>query len=311
MRGGRNYGARTIEAMSSLEVLRGAKRIGFLFSGGSSRTIFQVGVVETLFELGIEPAMCLGVSAGSWNAAAVSVGNWRRLRPYWRFFCRMPYIDVRNMLREHSPFIWSRLHERAFKRYVNAAKIGEESALPLLVALTRLRDKTSVVLDARTVADPFRLLLAGNYLPPFYTHPVEVDGERYGDGGYTNNIPYETLFEAGCDAVVLMASKGESEGGLYRNPDDYEHEMPAMYRDRVVVIRPRHRMPLRFTERRWTKLLPIAEMGRLRAREVLLGERHPECDAIARGTAVTLYAARVRNWLKRSRRRPAVVPQSP
>ena len=51
--------------MSALDTSRNAKRVGFLFSGGSSRTFFQAGVVETLYDLGIKPSMCRGVSAGS------------------------------------------------------------------------------------------------------------------------------------------------------------------------------------------------------------------------------------------------------
>ena len=272
---------------TALERLRAAKSIGLLFSGGSMRCIFQVGVIETLRELGIRPAACLGVSAGSWNAAAVAVGNATRLRQYWRFFSRMPHIDFSNLLREHSPFIWSRLHDRAFRRYVGAHRIA--SAIPLYIALTRLRDRTSVIVDARESADPFRLLLASIFLRPFFTHPLDIGGERYGDGGLTNNLPYEALLERGCDLVIAMASKGESEGGLHRNFAEADHVIPAAYRDRVIVIRPRHRLPLAFIERRWHKLSQIADLGRLRAREVLLGERHPETDLAAFGKAPSAY----------------------
>ncbi|HWW60235.1 MAG TPA: patatin-like phospholipase family protein [Thermoanaerobaculia bacterium] len=280
--------------MNSADRLRAAKKIGFLFSGGSARCVFQVGVVETLYALGIHPAMCLGVSAGSWNAAAVAVGNWRRLRPYWRFFCRMPYVDFGNLLREQSPFIWPRLHERAYDRYIGNARVHSAGTLPLFVALTRLRDRAHVIVDLRAAKDPFRVLLASNYLPPLYTWPIDVDGESFGDGGFTNNVPYEFLFEQGCDAVVLMSAKGESEGGLYRNALDYEHTIPAEYAGRVTVIRPRHRLPLGFVERRWNKLVPIADLGALRAREVLLGEHHDACELGAGGTAWTLRLARFR-----------------
>jgi predicted patatin/cPLA2 family phospholipase len=242
--------------------------------------------------------MCLGVSGGVWNAAAVAAGTAHRLRTYWKFFSRMPYIDVTNLAREHSPFIWSRLHERSFRRYVGNERIKSPGTLPLYVALTRLRDRAHVLADARAAADPFRLLLASNYLPPFYTHPLDVDGERYADGGFTNNIPYEALFARGCDAVVLMAPKGESEGGLHRNAHDSEHVIPAEFADRVVVIRPRHRLPLGFVERRWEKLAPIADLGALRTREVLLGERHPQTELIAaRGPAPSAYYSRLRKWL--------------
>jgi predicted acylesterase/phospholipase RssA len=275
--------------MPAIDRLRSAKSIGLLFSGGASRTIFQVGVVETLLELGIKPSMCLGVSGGVWNASAVSAGAAARLRPYWRFFSRMPYIDILNMFRrEHSPFIWPRIHERSFRRYVGADAI--RTGLPLYIALTRLRDRKSVIVDGRAAADPFQLLVASNYLPPFYTHPAVIEGERYGDGGMSDNAPYEALFERGCDVVVLMASKGESEGGLHRAFNDADHEIDD---DRVIVIRPRHRMPVSFVARRWDILSRIADLGRLRAREVLLDERHPETDLAARGKAPTAYIS----WL--------------
>jgi predicted patatin/cPLA2 family phospholipase len=215
----------------------------------------------------------------------------------------MPYLDLTNLVREHSPFIWPRLHERAFRRYIGNERIKSPDALPLYIALTRLGDRAHVLADARAARDPFRLLLASNYLPPFYTHPPDVDGQRYADGGFTNNIPYEALFERGCDAVVLMAAKGESEGGLHRNVDDCEHVIPAEYADRVVVIRPRHRLPIGFVERRWEKLAPVAELGKLRTREVLLGERHPQTDLLAaRGPAPSAYYSKLRRMLSTNRR---------
>jgi len=283
---------------ASYDLLRSSKKTGFLFSGGSSRCVFQVGVAETLYELGITPAAVLGVSVGAWNAACVAVGNWRRLRAYWRFFVRMPAVDLTNLLREHSPFIWPRLHRRAFERYVGSARITAADAVPLYVALTRLRDRQQIIVEVGRAADPFLVILAGNYLPPFYTHPVAIDGQRYGDGAFSNNAPYEELFERGCDAVVVMASKGESEGGLFRNVNDYEHAVPDRYRDRVVIIRPRHRMPLAFAERRWSKLAPIADLGALRAREVLLGERYPETELAARGLAPSMYFSKLRALFK-------------
>jgi len=267
-----------------------AKKIGLLFSGGSSRCVFQVGVVETLLDLGITPFATLGVSAGAWNAAAIAAGKANRLRAYWRFFCRMPYVDMTNLLREHSPFIWPRLHRRAFDRYIGADAL-RSSSMPIFIALTRLRDRRSVIVDPRPSSDPFTILLASNFLKPFYTHAPLIDGERHGDGGWSDALPYEKLFDAGCDAVIVMASKGESEGGLYRNPIDIDH---VIRDERVIVIRPRHRMPLGFVERRWEKLAPIAQLGRLRAREVLLGERHSECDLAARGPAPTAYVSAIR-----------------
>ena len=278
----------------ALDRLLSARRVGFVFSGGSARCAFQIGVVETLLELGVRPAVCVGVSGGAWNAAAVAVGHAHRLRHYWRAFTRMPNLDLRNLLREeHSPFRWREIHRRTFGRYVSAARLRRPETLPVLVGVTRLSDRRPVYFDLRQAEDPLLVVLASNYLPPFYTHAPRIGGERYGDGGMVNNIPYERAFEEGCDAVVLITMKGESEGLPYRNPGEIEHEIPAPYRDRVVVIRPRHRPPMSWVERRWPEIRETIELGRLRAREVLLGEVHPETEARAEGTALTLLLARI------------------
>jgi len=277
----------------TLDLLRSARRIGLVLSGGSARCAFQVGVIETLLELGVKPAVCVAVSAGAWNGAALAAGTAHRLRHYWRAFMRMPYLDVGNLLREHSPYRFSELHRRTFGRYVGAERLRRPEALPLLIGVTRLRDRQAAYFDARTVDDPLALMLASNYLPPFYTHAPVIAGERYGDGGLADNLPYERAFAEACDAVVLATMKGESEGNPYRHPEDPDHVIPAGFRERMVVIRPRHRLAAAFTERRWPVLLQTMELGRLRAREVLLGERHPETDARSEAGALSSRLSRL------------------
>ena len=260
-----------------IELLRAANRIGFVFSGGGFRCAFQIGAVEVLDELGIRPSLCTAVSAGAWNAAAVAVGNQRRLRRYWRAYMRMPHVDVTNLLREHSPFIFNEVHRRTFARYVGSDRIRSPLALPLLVGVTRLRDRQFVVFDARRVENPLQLMLASNYLPPYYSHPPRLDGEIYVDGCWSNNLPYEAAFAAGCDAVVLMTMKAESEGRIHRNPRDPEHVIPSPYDRRVVVIRPSHPLQLGLIENNWPRMVEIVELGRRRTREVL-GAGHPAIE---------------------------------
>ena len=259
--------------------LLSARRVGVVLSGGSSRCAFQVGVIEELLGLGVRPGLAVGVSAGAWNGAALAVGNAHRLRYYWRCFVRMPSVDLSNMLRERSPFRYAEMHRRSFARYVGAGALASPDALPLWVAVTRLRDRAPVLLSAREVERPVDLLLASNYLPPFYTLPPAIGGERYADGALSDNLPYEKAFDEGCDAVVIVATKGESVGGLGRRLGEPEHAIPERLAGRVVVIRPRHPLPVAFAARSWSEVERVMDLGRLRAREVLLGERWPETDA--------------------------------
>jgi len=276
--------------LDRLALLQNAKRVGYVFSGGSSRCAFQIGVIEALAELGVVPALAIGVSAGAWNAAMVAARSEKRIRYYWRSFMRMPHIDLRNLLVDHSPWRFRRLHERTFGRFMGRDRFKESDALPLLVSVTRFRDGANVIFDARDVDDPLQLLLATNYFPPFYTHRPRIAGEAYGDGGISDNAPYEKAIAMGCDAVVVVSQKGESEGGLFKAKGDYEHVVSD---SRVVVIRPRHRLPFRFTERRWHVLDVLARIGYLRTREVLLDEDHEETNVRAEGEAPSARARRI------------------
>jgi predicted acylesterase/phospholipase RssA len=255
-------------------------------------------VIEALAELSIEPAFCAGVSAGAWNAAIVAAGVRHRIRYYWRSFLRMPHFDLRNLFIDHSPWRFREMNERTFRRFIGR-RLHADDSLPLYVSLTRLRDRSNVMFDARSFDDPFRILIATNYVFPFYTHAPLIEGERYGDGAASNNVPYEAAFAAGCDSVVIVSQKGQSEGGLFKRIGDVDHELPKELRGRAVVIRPRHRMPVAFAERRWSRLSAIADLGYLRAREVLLGEEHPETHLRARGKAPTAYLTAIARRVRR------------
>lgn len=290
MQGARPHDPREL-ILPPLTLLRSAHKIGFVFSGGSARCAFQIGVIEALTELGIRPSLCVAVSGGVWNAAALAAGTDSRLRYYWRTFSRMPHIDLGNLAREHSPYRFNEMHRRTFHRYIGAERL-RRSAIPLLVGVSRLRDRSFSTLDVRDFEDPLLPLLASNYLPPFFTHAPTLAGERYGDGSLVNNLPYEAAFAAGCDAVVLVTQKGESEGLPYRHPRDPEHDIASSVRDKIVVFRPRHRLPATFTERRWPVLAQTMDLGRMRTREILLGEMYPETNILYEGNRLTSLVSR-------------------
>src|ERR1044072_5688168 len=128
-------------ASTNLELLLSARRVGYVFSGGSARCAFQVGALETLRALGVRPALAIGVSAGVWNAAAVAAGSDERLRYYWRAYVRMPPVDLRNLLRERSPFLFAEPPRRIFPRYMGVERLRSREPLPLYVGMTRLRDR--------------------------------------------------------------------------------------------------------------------------------------------------------------------------
>jgi predicted acylesterase/phospholipase RssA len=251
--------------------------------------------------------MTVGVSAGSWNAAVVAARIEHRARYVWKSFVRMPALDLRNLFVELSPWRYAQMHRRNFARFFGD-RLHAPEALPCFISVTRLRDRTGFLIDIRDVENPVDLLLASNYLPPFYTRAPRIFDERFGDGGVTDNAPYQFALEQGCDAVVLICMKGESEGGIYKSTVDPDHEIPAAMRDRVIVIRPRHRLPYGFVERRWARLAELIALGDLRTREVLLGERHAETDVRAAGDAPSVRLLRLWRMVTSGRESAAVKP---
>ena len=168
----------------------------------------------------------------------------------WRSFVRMPHFDLRNLFVELSPWRYAEMHRRNFARFIRD-RLHAPDALPCFISVTRLRDRTGLLIDARERSIVRSICCwRANFLPPFYTRTPLILGERFGDGGVSDNAPYELAFEHGCDAVVLVTVKGESEGGIYKSTRDVDHVIPAALRDRVVVIRPRHRLPYAFVERK-------------------------------------------------------------
>lgn len=291
----------------ALQRLRDAKKVAFVFSGGSARCAFQIGAIERLLALGIRPALTIGVSAGSWNAAVVAARIEHRARYVWKSFVRMPAFDLRNLFTELSPWRYAQMHRRNFARFFGGHLQAPE-ALPCFISVTRLRDRKGFLIDVRDVEKPIDLLLAANYLPPFYTRAPRMFGERFGDGGVTDNAPYQFALEQGCDAVVLICMKGETEGGIYKSTVDPDHEIPSALQDRVIVIRPRHRLPYGFVERRWPLILEMIHLGDLRTREILLGERHIETDIRAAGVSPTVRLLRLWRTVTGGRGSAATTP---
>jgi predicted acylesterase/phospholipase RssA len=169
----------------------------------------------------------------------------------------------------------------------------------IFVALTRLRDRRCVTFAIREVDDPLEVLLASNYLPPFYTHAPVIDGERYADAGFSDNLPYEVLFEQGCDVVIVISQKGECEGGLFRNIDEPDHLIPDPFRERTIVIRAKHPLDVSFTERSWSVLSLVADQGAARSREILLGQPSTEPVECRHGVSTILYFSRLRRMARR------------
>jgi predicted acylesterase/phospholipase RssA len=236
-------------------------RLGLTLTGGSCRCAFQAGVLEGLHERGIRFDAVSGVSSGAWNAAAVASHSVPRLRELWLGATRFPVHSLRNLGFNRTPFNYPWIHHHFTRHVLDFAAIAT-SEIRWFVSLTRLRGLKSALFDNRVPcgADPFALTLASNTLPPIYPWPAKIDGILYIDGGITNNAPYESVLEAGCERVILIGNN--EDGSIFKSLGDRRHRIQDSVRDRVVLIHPKRPLPLGVNDLDGGRILDALDHGR-------------------------------------------------
>jgi NTE family protein len=185
---------------------RSEEVVGFAFSGGGSRAAAQVGILKSLTEAGIRPALVAGTSAGAVNAAyfALHPNRLDRLEAIWlalRMRDVFPGSRLRllvNLARRghvHASDAWER-----FLRAEIGTTHFEDLSIACSVVAVRLRDGEKVVFESGEILPA---LMASTAIPGVFP-PFDIGGESYVDGGVVEYLPLPTLLERGATTVFAM-----------------------------------------------------------------------------------------------------------
>ena len=182
-----------------------------VFSGGGSRGSYEIGVWQALEEAGLRFHMCFGTSIGAINAALFLQGDCALAARLWdeiaargllrgggaegaqveRMFGRkreiLPFLleHARQMRLDITP-LETLLREHLREGRVRAAGMGfglVAMKFPTLAMATRTLE---TIPEGRLVD---WVLASSACFPIFPTR--EIDGERYVDGGYCDNLPID------------------------------------------------------------------------------------------------------------------------
>lgn len=186
-------------------------KTGLILEGGAVRGIFTAGVLDRLMENGIYFPYVIGVSAGGGNAMSyVSQQKGRT--------CRMINVPRNQSYYGFRQFIES-------KRIINLDKMAFEypykqfpfdfdtyfnSGIFTEYACSCLETGEAEYLSEES--DPSRLLTItkATCSVPMLCDPVELDGKHYLDGSIADSIPIERAMEMGCDKMVIILTKPDS-----------------------------------------------------------------------------------------------------
>jgi NTE family protein len=180
-----------------------------ILSGGGTRGAVQIGMLQVLTEHGFVPDRIYGSSVGAVNGVAFAGDPTRagvqRMTEIWTGLTR---DTVYPQGRLHGPWLYFQQRESVYPnsglRKIVTDGIDfermEDAVVPVEVVATSLTDGQERWFTHGSVVDA---VLASSAVPAIFP-PVEIDGDRFIDGGVVNNVPIRRAIDAGATRIVVL-----------------------------------------------------------------------------------------------------------
>lgn len=192
-------------------------KIGLVLEGGAMRGMYTAGVLDMFLENHIQVDCVVGVSAGALFGVNFLSGQKGRVIRYNKKFNRdKNYLGVLPLLREGNIVSTKYAYEevpRVLDPFDDEA--FQKSGVPFYAVVTNMNSGNPEYIKIDSVFSQMDVLRASGSMP-FVSKPVEIDGEKYLDGGISDSIPFQWLSNQGCDKIVVV---------LTRNYDYYKEPM--------------------------------------------------------------------------------------
>jgi len=170
-------------------------KTGLVLSGGGTRGFAHLGVIAALTDLGIQPDVISGVSAGAIVGAFIAAGKKPEeileiFKRGWIFKYTKIHIPVDGLLKlDGLKDVIEK--EIPFKRI-------EELELPLHICISNLNKGKAEYRDSGQLS---ATVLASSSIPVLFS-PVKMGVFQYVDGGLMDNIPIDPIKDD-CEQLIV------------------------------------------------------------------------------------------------------------
>lgn len=184
-------------------------KLGLVLEGGASRAIFSSGVMDAFLDKGIHANVVVGVSAGISNAMSyVSKQKGRPLK-ISAYFSDPRYMGVKHLLNPKMRSYYNL--DFAFGTVPNEYIPFDHDAYAAsgtltLAGVTNIRTGEIEFMPVPAYDNTWKVLIASCSLPILF-QSVEINGNRYLDGGIADPIPVRRALEEGCDKVIVITTR--------------------------------------------------------------------------------------------------------
>lgn len=187
-------------------------KLGLVLEGGASRAIFSAGVMDAFLDNCIRADVVVGVSAGISNAMSyVSCQKGRALKTS-AYFSDPRYMGVKHLLNPRTRSYYNL--DFAFGTVPNEYipydhKAYEESGILTYAGVTNIETGKAEFMLVPAHDHSWRVLIASCALPILFQN-VEINGNKYLDGGIADPIPFTKALDEGCDKVIVITTREKS-----------------------------------------------------------------------------------------------------
>lgn len=169
-------------------------KIGLVLSGGGVRCFAHIGVLQYLIEIGINPSIISGTSAGSLVGAFYAAGY--RPQEILHIGKSEKFFYISNLSVLNGGLFNSDVFQKITKKYI-PHETFESLQLPLYVSVTDLTNAKLRVFNE----GPLHETLKASCSVPLMFQPVLFEESYLTDGGILDNFPVEPLTNK-CDKII-------------------------------------------------------------------------------------------------------------
>lgn len=181
---------------------------GIILEGGTFRPIFSCGVMDALLSENIVLPYCIGVSAGIANGISyISKQPQRNLEIMQKYRNDKRYMSRQNLKESKSifglDFVFGEIPQKLvpFDRDTFFSYNGT-----CLVGVTNAETGEAEYKNAMDMDEDYTMIRATCALPMFFP-AIELNGQKYYDGGIADPIPVKKALEDGCDKVLIVLTQ--------------------------------------------------------------------------------------------------------
>lgn len=181
---------------------------GIVLEGGTFRPVFSSGVMDALLSENILLPYCIGVSAGIADGVSyISKQPQRNLEIVQKYRNDKRYMSRSNYRKNRSlfglDFVFGEIPDKLipFDKETFFSYQGK-----CLVGVTNAATGEAEYKDAMDMDDKYTMLRATCALPIFFP-AIELDGQKYYDGGIADPIPVRKALDDGCDKVLVVLTQ--------------------------------------------------------------------------------------------------------